>query len=108
VWITKGTLLGVWLFSFGNMTYLALIGYIPKPGVSFDVRTLTFETVQNPSWWLWLVVCLALGLIGARSWPGRGVVGAIVWIGLALTELVPVGVLAIILVMVSKLRAMAK
>lgn len=107
MWIAKGTLLGLWLFSFGTIAWLLYFqGYRPAPGVSFDIRSLAFITVSNPSWWLWLVACLSLGMIAARNWPGRGVAGSAVWIGLAITELVPLGLLAGILVLVNRLRAM--
>ena len=56
-------------------------------------------TVSNPSWWLAFVACLSVALIVTRSWSGR----PILWIGLAVTELVPIGFLAFNLVQMNKL-----
>ena len=97
-WILKGTLLGIWLFSYGTIAFL---WYRSPAASTTDIRALSALTISNPSWWLGLVACTAIGLIIARSWPGK----PILWIGLAVTELVPVGLLALILVMVAKLKA---
>ena len=79
MWIAKGSLLGLWLISFGTIAYFVLfLGYRFQPNSAIDIRTLTHFTVANPSWWLWLVACLAPGMVAARSWPGRPVL----WIGL--------------------------
>lgn len=103
MWIAKGTLLGVWLLSFGTIAYFVFfLGIKPNHSTTIDVRGLTFFTISNPSWWLWFVACLALGLIVARLWPGRGVFGSIVWVGLAITELFPLGLLVLILVLVGR------
>ena len=109
MWMAKGLLLGIWFFSFGTIAYfIFFLGFKPTPGTATDLRTVAVFTVSNPSWWLWLGACLSLGLIAARSWPGRGVVGSIVWIGLAVTELIPVALLTVVLVMASRLKAMTK
>jgi hypothetical protein len=101
MWIAKGTLLGIWLLSFGTIAYFVFgLKAVPKPNVTIDVRTYSFSTVANPSWWLWLLACLSLGLIAARSWPGK----PILWLGLAVTELFPLGLLALFLVLFLKAR----
>jgi hypothetical protein len=80
MWIAKGILLGVWLFSFGTIAYLYVVLFRrlpPGPG-SIDVRTFAFLTVSNPAWWLALVACLSIALIITHSWPGR----TILWVSL--------------------------
>jgi hypothetical protein len=111
MWIAKGLLLGVWLFTFGTIVWLCVATYryiaiarttIPRghsisipPDLGFFPRL----TVSSPSWWLAFVACLSVALIVTRSWSGR----PILWIGLALTELVPIGFLAFSLVQMNKL-----
>ena len=98
--IIRGLFMGVWLFSFGTIAYLLLKGFIPTPGSAFDIRTLYFLTVYNASWWLALVASLCVGLIVARSFR----IGTIWWAGLIITELFPVALLTVILVLAGKLR----
>ena len=99
MWLAKGILVGVWLFSFGTLAFLWNV-LQPEATKAYDPRLLAFFTVSNPSWWLWLVACLALGIAIAHSLPIRPAL----WISLAVTELVPVGFLALILVLVSRLK----
>jgi hypothetical protein len=49
-------------------------------------------------WWAALVLCLAIGLLITRSWPGKPAL----WIALAVTELFPVGFLALFFMLVAK------
>jgi hypothetical protein len=107
-WMLKGTILALWLFSFGWLASIARLYLTIKkltagrgPGI-FGVELLL--PISNPSFWLWLVVCFGIGLLVARSWPGRPVV----WIGLAVTEIIPIGLLTMVLVLVSRTRAMMK
>ncbi|SRR5713226_4939241 len=105
MWIVKGTLLSIWLFLFGTIAYLYFVLFRklpPGPG-SIDIRTLAVFTVSNPAWWLVLIGCLAFGLAIAYSWP----IKPILWIALAVTELFPVGLLTLFLVMVGRLKAIA-
>jgi hypothetical protein len=69
----------------------------------FDIR-LFGAILSNPFLWLGLVACLAIGLIVARFWPGK----PLLWIFLAITELVPLGLSALVLVLVLKLKAMTR
>lgn len=104
MWMAKGTLLGVWFFTFGT---IALFYWDSRriPGSRMiDIRALTVMAVSNPTWWLALVACLAIGLIIARSWPGK----PILWIALAIMELVPVGFLVLFMALFAKLKAMSK
>src|SRR5262249_31350876 len=102
MWILKGTLLGVWLFSFGTMAYLylALFRKLPSGAGMISSNVFTGLTTSSPAWWLALIACLAIGLAITNSWPGK----PILWVTLAVTELLPVGLLAMILVLVSKLK----
>jgi hypothetical protein len=49
-------------------------------------------------WWIALVLCLAIGLFVSHSWFGR----PILWVALAVTELLPVGLFVLFLVLVSR------
>jgi hypothetical protein len=101
MWIAKGVLLGVWLFSFGTILSFYFTHRGTGPGM-FGIEALL--PISNPSFWLWLIACLSLSMIAARNWPGRGVLGSIVWAGLAVTEPFPVAILAFILVVVGKMK----
>jgi hypothetical protein len=96
MWIAKGLLLGLWFITFGSITwfYVAIYRKLPPGPGMFSPNLLTHLTVSNPVWWLWLVACLSIALIITHAWPGR----TILWVGLAVTELVPVGLFAFILV----------
>lgn len=45
-------------------------------------------------------VCVGIGFLVARSWPGK----PILWIGLGITELIPVGLLIMTLVLYNRVR----
>jgi hypothetical protein len=106
MWIAKGILLGVWLFSFGWLFYLVRLYLFAQklsagkgPGM-FGIGALL--PVSSLSFWLWLVAWLAIGLATARSFPVKT---PILWVTLAVTELVPAALLAMFLVLMSRLRA---
>lgn len=109
MWIAKGFLLGIWVFTFGSIAFLCftIIANMRKmpplpPGRSGEMMPpgmFTHLTVSNPVWWLALIACLSIALIITHSWPGW----TILWIGLAVTELVPVGFLTWILVTMNRL-----
>jgi hypothetical protein len=101
--IIKGLFIGVWLFSFGTIAYFLLKGFVPRPGTSFDIRTISFMTVSNPSWYLAFVACLCVGLIVARSWH----IHTAIWVGLIVTEFFPAAILALFLVVVRRLKEVA-
>ena len=105
MWIAKGTLLALWLFGFGTMAllYFSIYRHVP-PNSAVDIRVITAPTTQNPFWWAALVVCLILGLAIARSWSGP----LALWIALLVTGLVPVGCLALFLVLVYKLKQVSQ
>ncbi len=101
MWIAKGTLLGLWLFGFGTMAWLYFVVYSHLPRNSaVDIRLITAVTIQHPSWWAALAVCLVVGFAIARSWSGP----LVLWIALLVTALVPAGCLTLFLVLVYKLK----
>jgi len=98
MWIVKGTFLGVWLFSFGTIAYLYLVLFRRASGGVVAADLIAHFTTQNPRWWIALVLCLALGLFVTHSWSGKPVL----WIALAVMELIPMGLLALFLTLVSR------
>jgi hypothetical protein len=99
MWIAKGALLGIWLFSFGTVAflYLALYRHLqPQTAVAVDV--ITHMTTHNVLWWIALAACLAIGLLITRSWPGRPAL----WIALVVMELFPVGLLVMFFTLFSR------
>lgn len=105
MWIAKGTLLGIWLFSFSTLGYFyfGLVRRVPGP-VSIDVRSFAAISVASPTFWLWLVACLCIGLVAARMWRGP----LAMWIGLAVTELFPVAVVVMYAVLAGRLHEAIK
>jgi hypothetical protein len=105
MWILKGTLLGLWLSGFGTIAYLylAIFRYMPL-GSMINVTFLPHRTIQNPLWWVALVVCFVLSYAIARSWAGP----TILWVGLLVTGLVPAGLLALYITMAVKLKQAAQ
>jgi hypothetical protein len=101
MWIAKGTLLALWLFGFGTMTwlYFAIYRRMP-PNSAVSVHVITSYTTLNPLWWAGLVLCFVVGYAIARSWSGS--LG--VWIALLVTGLIPAGFLALFLVLIVKLK----
>jgi len=69
MWILKGTLLSMWLFGLGTVTYLYLVVYRHlEPRTSVDITSIGLLTTRNPLWWTALVVCLVLGFALAHRW----------------------------------------
>jgi hypothetical protein len=69
MWILRGTLLSMWLFGLGTITYLYLAVYRRLPRhASVDIRSIDLLTRLNPLWWIALVVCLVLGFAIAHRW----------------------------------------
>jgi hypothetical protein len=101
MWIAKGTLLGLWLVGFATMArlYFAIYRHLP-PNSAVSVDIITAFTTRSPIWWTALLVCFVVGYLVARSWRGP----LAVWIALAVTGLIPGGVLALFLVLVYKLK----
>jgi hypothetical protein len=98
VWIVKGLFLGILLFSFGTIAYLYFALFRPARGGIVSINLLTYLTTQNVLWWTALATCLGIGLLTTRSWPGK----PILWVALAVTELVPVGFLVVVFMLMAK------
>jgi len=72
VWILKGSVLGLLMFSAGTIAFLLLtvsrpLGTAKATGLS----ALTGMTTANPFWWTALVCCVVLGCCLVASWPVR-------------------------------------
>ena len=96
----KGLFLGVWLASFFTIGFLWFRLFRYALGGMVDVRAVRIMTIQNWLWWAGLIVCFVAAFMIVRSWPGRPVF----WVLLGITELIPVGLLALFLVMVARLK----
>jgi hypothetical protein len=105
MWIAKGTLLALWLFGFGNLAFLYFRIYRhTPPNSAVSVSIFQVLTIQNPFWWIALVVCFVIGFVIAPC-LGRS---ARLWIALLVTELIPAGCLTLFLVLVHKLKQAAQ
>lgn len=104
MWIAKGILLGVRLFSFGWLFYFVrLFLLVQKLSAGRGSGSGMFGPelllpVSSLFFWLWLVAWPAFGLAVARSWP----IKPILWIPLAVTEIIPAGLLTLILVLMNR------
>ena len=98
MWIVKGTFLGIWLFSFGTIAFLYLALFRRASGGTIGIDLIAHFTTHNILWWIALVLCFAIGLFITRSWSGK----PLLWIALAVTELFPVGLFALLCVMVAR------
>ncbi len=99
MWILKATFFGIWLFSFGTIAllYFALFRTLPEPGM-VGVALIAHLTTHNVYWWIALAVCVAIGLFVTRLWPGK----PILWVVLAATEVIPVGLFGLFLMLVAR------
>ena len=103
--IVKNFFLGIWLFSFGTIAYLYLALYrrLP-PSTAVSPRVFAAYTTYNVFWWVGLVACFALAFVIVKSWPLK----PYWWVALAVTELFPVGLLSLFLVLMFKVKEAAK
>ena len=103
--IIKSFFLGIWLFSFGTIAYLYLALYrkLP-PSTAVSASVFAAHTTYNLFWWIGLVACFALAFVIVKSWPLR----PYLWIALAVTELLPVGLLSLFLVLMFKVKEAVK
>jgi hypothetical protein len=99
MWIVKGTFLGIWLFSFSTIAYLYFALFRRASGGIVDTDLVTYLTTHNPLWWTALATCLAIGLFIAYSRP---LSSPLLWIALAVTELLPVGFFVVFFMLVAK------
>jgi hypothetical protein len=109
MWALKGTFIGISIFGIGAVV-LMLLGSTPilaGPGhqSSTDIRSIARATIYNPWLWAAFVACIVIGLSIVRSWPGR--FSPAFWIVLAVIDLVPAGILGLILVLIHRLKQVA-
>src|SRR5882762_799045 len=99
--IAKTILLGVWLASFGTLAYLYLVLYRKLPS-NTTVSVSVFEAymTHNVFWWVGIAACFGIAFMIVRAWPGN----AFVWTTLAITELFPVGLVVMFLMMAARNR----
>jgi hypothetical protein len=99
--IAKTILLGMWLASFGTIAYLYLAIYRKLPAnTSVSVSVFEAYMTRNVFWWLGLAVCFGVAFMILRAWPGR----PILWVALAVTELVPMGLVVMFLMLAARNR----
>jgi len=102
--ILKGTLLGTWLFMFGTIAFLyfAIFRRLPHLAGMIDPAVFRHYTTKNPLWWSALAASIVLGCALVGSWPGKG--SPVFWVVLLVTDLIPLGLLALFLILVAKLK----
>ncbi len=113
MWALKGTFLGISIFAVGAVVFMLLslrsIGgsLIAGPGrqMGIDIRVISLATIYNPWFWAAFAASIVIGLAIAASWPGK--FSPVFWVVLAVIDLVPAGVLSLILLLVSKLKEVA-
>jgi hypothetical protein len=112
MWVLKGTFIGVTIFAVGALAFMLLslrsMGpLLAGPGRhwSIDIRSISLTTVGNPWFWAAFAACLVIGCAIARSWPGK--FSPAFWVTLAVIDLIPAGVLSLILFIVFKLKEVA-
>ena len=113
MWALKGTFLGISIFGVGAVVFMFLslrsmgAALIAGPGhqSSFDIRVIPLLTIYNVWFWAAFAASIVIGLAIAASWPGK--FSPVFWVVLAVIDLVPAGVLSLILLLVSKLKEVA-
>ena len=99
--IAKTTFLGVWLASFGTLAYLYLAIYrkLP-PNTTASTSVFAASMTYNVSWWLGITACFGIAFMILKAWSPR----PILWVALIVTELFPVGLLVMFLMLVARNR----
>ncbi len=113
MWALKGTFLGISIFAVGAVVFMLLslrsIGgsLIAGPGrqMAFDIRAIPLLTIYNAWFWAAFAASLVIGWAIARSWPGR--FSPVFWVVLVVIDLVPAGLLFLVLLLVSRLKEVA-
>jgi hypothetical protein len=113
MWALKGTFLAISHFAVGAAVLMLLslrtIGgpLLAGPGqqMSIDIRAISLATIYNPWFWAAFAASIVIGLAIAASWPGR--FSPVFWVVLAVIDLVPAGLLSLVLLLVFKLKEAA-
>jgi hypothetical protein len=100
--IAKALLLGVWLSSFGTLAYLYRVIYrkLPSSTTSVGSDVFTAYTTHNIAWWFGIAACFVIAFMILKAWPGKPAL----WIALAVTELFPVGLVVMFMMLAARNR----
>jgi hypothetical protein len=99
--ILKSSLLGLWLSSFGTLAYLYLSIYRRIPsGTAVAANVFAVYTTYNLFWWAGVAASFVLAFYIVKAWPGN----VFVWATVAITELVPVGLVVMFLMLAARNR----
>jgi hypothetical protein len=114
MWIVKGTFLGISAFAVGVVVFLFLLAFFRNQGPllagpgqqrAIGLTVISHLTVYNVWFWAAFAACLVIGWAIAASWPGR--FSPAFWVVLALIDLLPAGLLGLVLLLVSRLKEAA-
>ena len=99
--IAKTIFLGAWLASFGTLAYLYLAIYrkLP-PNTTVSTSVFAASMTYNVFWWLGITACFGIAFMILKAWSPR----PILWVALIVTELFPVGLLVMFLMLVARNR----
>jgi hypothetical protein len=113
MWALKGTFIGVSMFAVGAVVFTLLFlrsrgPLLAGPGQhwAISINVISQLTIYNPWFWAAFAACLMIGLAIAASWPGR--FSPAFWIAMVVIDLVPAGMLSVILLLVFKLKEVTK
>ena len=99
--ILKGGLLGLWLASFGTIAYLYVMIYRRLPsGVAVSTTVFMTYMTYNVFWWAGVVASFVIAFYTVKAWPGNW----FVWTAVVITELVPVGLVVMFLMLAARNR----
>jgi hypothetical protein len=104
MWALKGTFIGISTFGIGATIFMFLAKR-SFGAATVDIRTVSHATIYSTWFWAAFAASVVIGLAIARSWPGR--FSPVFWVLLAVIDLVPAGVLSLILLLVFKLKEVA-
>ncbi len=108
MWALKGTFIGTSIFAVGAAVFMLLSLRSISGGkqMAIDIRGVSLATIYNPWFWATFAACIVIGCAIARSWPGR--FSPVFWVVLAVIDLLPAGMLSLILFLVFKLKEVTK
>jgi hypothetical protein len=112
MWILKGTFLGISIFAVGAVVFLLAFlrsrgPLLAGPGQqrATGLTVISHLTVYNVWFWAAFAACLVIGWAIAASRPGR--FSPTFWVVLAVIDLVPAGLVGLVVLLVSRLKEAA-
>jgi hypothetical protein len=107
MWALKGTFIGTSIFAVGAAVFMLLSMRSISRGkqMAIEVRLISLATIYNPWFWAAFVASLVIGCAIARSWPGK--FSPAFWVMLAVIDLIPAGMLSLVLLLIFKLKEVA-